>query len=53
VTMISAYDAMNLDDLKADTLRVLKSNYPENPMVNGKITEDEKVWWKFWESLYQ
>jgi outer membrane protein assembly factor BamD len=53
VTMISAYDAMGLDDLKDDTLRILKTNYPENPMITGKINEDEKVWWKFWESLYQ
>lgn len=53
VTMISAYDAMDLADLKNDTLRILKTNYPENPMVTGKIVEDEKSWWKFWESLYQ
>lgn len=52
VTMISAYDAMDMADLKGDTLRILKTNYPENPMVTGKINEDEKVWWKFWESLY-
>jgi len=52
VTMISAYDAMDMADLKGDTLRILKTNYPENPMITGKINEDEKVWWKFWESLY-
>ena len=52
VTMISAYDAMDMTDLKGDTLRILKTNYPENPMVTGKINEDEKIWWKFWESLY-
>lgn len=52
VTMISAYDSMELNDLKADTLRILKTNYPENPMVTGKINQDEKIWWKFWESLY-
>ncbi|MDP8568466.1 outer membrane protein assembly factor BamD [Methylophilus aquaticus] len=52
VTMVSAYDAMELDDLKADTLRILKTNYPDNPMVTGKIQEEEKIWWKFWESLY-
>lgn len=52
VTQISAYDAMDLTDLKNDTLRILKTNYPENPMITGKINEDEKIWWKFWESLY-
>lgn len=53
VTMISAYDEMGMNDLKEDTLRVLKTNYPKNPMITGEIKEDEKVWWKFWQSLYQ
>ena len=52
VVSISAYDNMDLQDLKDDTMRILKTNYPQNPMVLGKATEDEKVWWKFWESLY-
>lgn len=52
VISISTYDHMDLQDLKEDTLRVLKTNYPQNPMVTGKVTEDERVWWKFWESLY-
>lgn len=51
VVSISAYDYMDLEDLKNDSLRVLKTNYPQNPMVLGKATEDERVWWKFWESL--
>ena len=52
VISVSAYDYMDLTDLKDDTVRILKTNYPQNPMVNGKVSEDEKVWWKFWESLY-
>ena len=52
VMMISAYDAMEAKDLKEDALRVLKTNYPQNPMLTGKNGEDEKIWWKFWESLY-
>lgn len=52
VISISAYDYMDLTDLKEDTLRILKANYPENPMVLGKVSNDERVWWKFWESLY-
>ena len=52
VIMVSAYDYMDLDDLKNDTLRILKTNYPQNPMLAGKISQDEKIWWKFWESLY-
>ena len=52
VIMVSAYDYMDLQDLKADTIRILKTNYPQNPLITGKVKEDEKVWWKFWESLY-
>jgi outer membrane protein assembly factor BamD len=52
VITVSAYDNMELTDLKDDAYRILKTNYPENPMVNGKNGEDEKIWWKFWESLY-
>lgn len=52
VIMISAYDYMSMDDLKQDTLKVLKLNYPQNPMLAGKVSNDERIWWKFWESLY-
>jgi len=52
VVSISAYDYMDLTDLKEDTMRILKTNYPQNLMITGKVSEDEKVWWKFWESLY-
>lgn len=52
VISISAYDYMGLTDLKDDTLRILKTNYPQNPMVLGKVSNDERLWWKFWESLY-
>ena len=51
MTMVSAYDYMNLTDLKEDTIRVLKTNYPENPLLTGKLIKKESVWWKFWESL--
>ena len=52
VVLVSAYDYMSMDDLKGDTLRILKTNYPQNPMLAGKSGEDERIWWKFWESLY-
>jgi outer membrane protein assembly factor BamD len=51
MVMVSAYDYMDLVDLKNDSLRVLKTNYPENPMITGQIVKKERVWWKFWDSL--
>lgn len=51
VIMVSAYDYMELSDLKEDSLRVLKTNYPDNPLITGKIVAEERVWWKFWEDI--
>ncbi len=51
MTLVSAYDYMDLQDLKADSLRVLKTNYPENPLITGELVREERIWWKFWESL--
>src|SRR5690606_40402659 len=51
VIMISAYEAMGMTDLKQDTLRVLQVNYPDSRMLGKGIPTDERVWWKFWESL--
>lgn len=51
MTMVSAYDYMELTDLKEDSLRVLKKNFPENPLITGKVVEEERVWWKFWDIL--
>lgn len=52
VIMISAYDLMDLQDLKKDTLRILQINYPNSPMLGKGVPTDERVWWKFWESMY-
>lgn len=52
VIMISAYDLLGMDDLKQDTLRVLKTNYPESRFNTTAVPEDKKIWWKFWESLW-
>lgn len=51
VILVSAYDLMGLDDYKQDTLRVLKTNFPQSRFLTGAVPKDEKVWWKFWESL--
>lgn len=51
IIMVSAYDLLDMQDLKQDTLRVLKTNYPQSRFNAGNAPEDKKVWWKFWESL--
>ena len=52
VIQISAYDLLGLDDLKKDTLRILQKNYPNSAMLGTGAPTDERIWWKFWESLY-
>lgn len=52
VIMISAYDLLDMDDLKQDTLRVLRTNYPQSRFNTTGVPEDQRVWWKFWESLW-
>ncbi len=52
VIMISAYDLLEMDDLKQDSMRVLQTNFPESAMLGSAVPSDERVWWKFWESLY-
>ena len=51
IISISAYDELGMADLKQDTLRVLETNYPNSRMLGKGVPEDNKVWWKFWESL--
>lgn len=51
VIMVSAYDFLNMQDLKEDAMRVLKTNYPDSKMLGKGVPEDERVWWKFWDSL--
>jgi len=52
VIMVSAYGLLEMEDLKQDTMRVLQTNYPDSRMLAKGVPGDERVWWKFWESLY-
>ena len=46
--MAKSYEAMNLNDLRDDALRVLKHNFPNSAYLSGKSLDQEKAWWKFW-----
>jgi len=45
--MITAYDAMGLNDLRDDAKRVLKLNFPNSSYLSG-YKPVEKSWWKPW-----
>ena len=42
------YDKLSLPDLRDDTLRVLKLNFPKSPYVAGDGPVQAKPWWKMW-----
>ena len=42
--MVSAYDRLNLNDLRDDAKRVLKKNFPKSPYLTVTTTSS---WWKF------
>ena len=51
VLMVSCYEHLGIEDLRKDTERVLKANYPNTKFNAQKILSKKKEWWKFWDSL--
>lgn len=45
--MILAYDAMGMQDLKADAERVMKQSFP-NSTIAATGLERKKPWWRLW-----
>jgi len=45
--MTRCYDKLGMFDMRDDTQRVLKLNYPDSRFLGGKGTGDAP-WWKFW-----
>lgn len=44
-----AYDRLDLKQLRDDTRRVLKQNYPQSAYLDGEIgAAAGRAWWKFW-----
>ena len=44
--MVSAYDKLNLNDLRDDAKRVLEKNFPRSAYLTG---DTGRSWWKFWQ----
>jgi outer membrane protein assembly factor BamD len=47
ILMIRSYDALGIKDLRDDTVRVLKKNFPKTDYA-AKSLETEEPWWKLW-----
>lgn len=46
--MIKAYDALGLTDLRDDTARVMRLNFPDSPYYKGPVKRDV-AWWRLWD----
>jgi len=44
--MVKSYDAMGMNDLRDDTMRVMHKNFPDSPYF--KQGKDDTPWWKIW-----
>jgi outer membrane protein assembly factor BamD len=44
--MVSAYDRLNMNDLRDDAKRVLEKNFPKSVYLTG---DTSRRWWKFWQ----
>lgn len=47
VVMIRSYEALGIKDLRDDTLRVFKQNFPKTDYATRPM-EAEEPWWKLW-----
>jgi outer membrane protein assembly factor BamD len=47
VLMARSYDALGIKDLRDDTVRVLKANFPKTDYTT-KVLELEEPWWRLW-----
>ena len=52
VIMVSSYDHLGIEDLRNDTERVLKTNYPDTQFNALTIQSKQSEWWQFWGSMF-
>ena len=45
--MVNCYDALGMHQLRDDTMRVLKHNFPNSKYLS-ESSESSKPWWKLW-----
>ena len=48
VIMVSAYDALGLNQLRDDAERVLKKNFPDSKYLKGDTASSGGSWWRPW-----
>jgi outer membrane protein assembly factor BamD len=46
--MYASYDKLGLADLRSDTERVFKLNYPSSDLLARGFDNDDRSWWQLW-----
>jgi len=46
--MVKSYDALNMSELRDDTMRILEKNYPRTPYLTQGFKARTQPWWKLW-----
>ncbi|MGH8707913.1 MAG: outer membrane protein assembly factor BamD [Burkholderiales bacterium] len=46
--MMKAYEALGVEDLRADAERVMRQNFPDSPYFKGPVKRDVS-WWRIWD----
>lgn len=46
--MLQSYEKLGLDDLRGDTERIMKTNFPTSELLSRGYQGDQRPWWKLW-----
>jgi len=46
--LMRAYEALGVEDLRADAERVMRRNFPDSPYFKGPVKRDVS-WWRIWD----
>jgi outer membrane protein assembly factor BamD len=46
--LIRAYEALGVEDLRADAERIMHRNFPDSPYFKGPVKRDVS-WWRIWD----
>ncbi len=46
--LMNSYDRLGLTQLRDDTQRVLRLNYPHSPYLDGPLPQRRTSWWSLW-----
>jgi outer membrane protein assembly factor BamD len=46
--MLMSYERLGLDELRSDTERVMKTNFPRSELLSKGYQSDDRRWWQVW-----